>query len=366
MSGGDARIPVTVLTGFLGSGKTTLLQRLLTGDEGSRVAVMINELGEVGLDHLLVKSVTETAIVLQNGCICCTIRSDLQQGLRDLIDGRSRGEVPPFDRVVVETTGLADPVPIAQTLTGDAMLMRQARLANIITTVDALFGADQLDTHEESRRQAAIADRLVLTKTDLALPEQTTLARARLKALNPMAILIDNQEHAQLWPLLFNMDPFNPESKSDEVKEWLKRLPELEHDGRHHGHDHDHDDHDDDHHDHEEHDRHYHDALHENGIHTFAIRTEEPLDWTAFAVWLSALVHRHGSNILRIKGLLDVPMAKGPVVLNTVQKYITPPLHLDEWPDDDHSSRIVFIVQQLPVEKIRASFMRFMENCRNG
>lgn len=356
MSGDDRRIPVTVLTGFLGSGKTTLLQRLLTSEEGSRVAVMINELGEIGLDHLLVKSVTETAIVLQNGCICCTIRSDLQQGLRDLIDGRSRGEVPPFDRVVVETTGLADPVPIAQTLTGDAMLMRQVRLANIITTVDALFGADQFDAHEESRRQAAIADRLVLTKTDLATQEQSDLARARLKALNPMAILVDNQERSQLWPILFTMDPFDPESKSDEVKEWLKRLPALERDEHHHEQEHDHN----------ENHRHYHNELHENGIHTFAIRTKDPLDWTAFAVWLSALVHRHGSNILRIKGLLDVPMAKGPVVLNTVQKYITPPLHLDEWPDDDHSSRIVFIVQELPVEKIRASFTRFMENYRDS
>ena len=328
------RIPVTVLTGFLGSGKTTLLQGLLEGDSGARVAVLINELGEVGLDHLLVKNVTETAVVLQNGCVCCTIRSDLQKGLRDLIDGRSRGDVPPFDRVLLETTGLADPVPIAQTLTADAMLRRQVRLANIITTVDALFGMEQLDTHGESRRQAAIADRLVLTKTDLAEPEQVRSLRRKLESVNPMAMMLDAFRDRPLWPVLLDMDPFDPQTKTEEVRAWLARLPAAEEEGHHH---------------------------HDDSIRTFAVRTERRLDWTAFAVWLSALVHRHGSKILRIKGLLDVPGARGPVVLHTVQRYITPPMHLDAWPDDDHSSRLVFIVQGLPVKKIRDSLDRFLD-----
>ncbi len=338
------RAPVTVLTGFLGSGKTTLLQKLLTGEEGRRVAVLINELGEIGLDHLFALNVTETAVVLQNGCICCTIREDLQKGLRDLIDGRSRGDVPPFDRILLETTGLADPVPIAQTLTSDLMLLRQVRLANIITTVDALFGEEQLDAHQESRKQAAIADRLVVTKTDLAEPDRVLRIKEKLTALNPMAMLLESSDKSSLWPVLFDIDPFSPETKSEEVKNWLSRLPELEH----HKHEHSHD--------HESHHHRYHDE----GILTFAVRTDQPLDWTAFAVWLSALVHRYGSDILRIKGLLNVPGARGPVVLNTAQKYITPPLHLDEWPDEDHSSRIVFIVQNLDSEKIRESFDLFM------
>ncbi|MDR1518879.1 MAG: GTP-binding protein [Planctomycetota bacterium] len=343
------RVPVTVLTGFLGSGKTTLLQKLLTGDEGPRVAVLINELGEVGLDHLFVRNVAETAVALRNGCICCTIREDLRKGLRDLIDGRSRGNVPPFDRILLETTGLADPVPIAQTLTGDPMLLRQVRLANVVTTVDALFGAEQLDTHEESRKQAAIADRLVVTKTDLAGPERVRRVGEKLTALNPMAMLLESRDGASLWPVLFDIDPFNPETKSEEVRNWLRRLPEIEN----RGHDYDHD------HGHEYGDGHRR-AHHGKAITTFSVRTEKPLDWTAFAVWLSALVHRHGKNILRIKGLLNVPGARGPVVLNTVQKYITPPTHLDEWPDDDRSSRIVFIAQNLPAEKIRESFGLFM------
>ncbi len=170
------------------------------------------------------------------------MREDLQTGLRELIDGRSRGIVAPFDRVVVETTGLADPTPIAQTLDGDIMLRRQVRLANIITTIDAVFGAEQLDTHEESLRQAAIADRLVLTKTDIATPEQTALAREKIHKVNPMAIVLDSNSSESLWPMLFDIDPFNPETKSAEVQAWLNRLPEiaaadLEH-GEHHHHHH--------------------------------------------------------------------------------------------------------------------------------
>ncbi|MCC8026871.1 MAG: GTP-binding protein [Clostridium sp.] len=353
----DKRIPVTVLTGFLGSGKTTLLQRLLNCEEGAGVAVMINELGEVALDHLFVQKLTESTIVLKNGCICCTMREDLQTGLRELIDGRSRGIVAPFDRVVVETTGLADPTPIAQTLDGDIMLRRQVRLANIITTIDAVFGAEQLDTHEESLRQAAIADRLVLTKTDIATPEQTALAREKIHKVNPMAIVLDSNSSESLWPMLFDIDPFNPETKSAEVQAWLNRLPEIaaadsEH-GEHHHHHHGGED---------EHIHHYHEGFHhdENEIQTFSIRTEKPLNWTAFAIWLSALVHRYGTKILRIKGLLNVPGALGPVVLNTVQSHITPPMHLDEWPDEDRSSRIVFIVQGISPKMVQTSLEHFL------
>jgi G3E family GTPase len=327
----SSRVPVTVLTGFLGSGKTTLLQRLLRAEGGQNVAVLINELGEIGLDHLLVKAVTETAVVLQNGCICCTIRSDLQRGLRDLIDGRSRGDVPPFDRILLETTGLADPFPIVQTVANDLMLRRQVRLANIVTTVDVLNGADQLDSHDESRRQAVIADRLVLTKTDLVPAERATALHSRLSALNPTAIVYDAQVETSLWDVLLGSDSFDETTRTSETRRWLRCLPAI-------------------------------DAAedvvrsrHEEDIHTFSIRVERPIDWTVFGVWLSALVHRHGAKILRIKGLLDVPDANGPVVLNTVQRHIHPPFHLDAWPDQDRASRLVFIVKGLDPDNIRRS-----------
>lgn len=336
------RIPVTVLTGFLGSGKTTLLQTLLNCKEGSGVAVMINELGEVALDHLFVQKLTESAIVLKNGCICCTIREDLQTGLRELIDGLYSKTVAPFNRIVIETTGLADPTPIAMTLDSDLMLRRQVRLANIISTVDAIFGAEQIDTHEESLRQAAIADRIVLTKTDIATSKQISLVKEKIHKVNSTAMILDANKEKSLWHLLFDIDPFDPNTKSSEVQQWLKNLPDIKTvDSEHH----------------------YHEEYHnnDNDIQTFSIRTEEPLNWTAFAIWLSALLHRYGKNILRIKGLLNIPGALGPVVLNTVQSHITPPMHLDEWPDEDRSSRIVFIVQGVSPNMIRNSLDTFLK-----
>lgn len=345
----DERIPVTVLTGFLGSGKTTLLQRLLSGEEGAGVAVLMNELGEVSLDNLYIQKMTETTLVLKNGCVCCSMRSDLQKGLRELIDGRTAGTVPPFTRILIETTGLADPTPIAQTLVGDLMLRRQVRLANIITTIDAIFGAGQIDTHAESMRQAAIADRLVLTKTDIAEPEQIEQAKKKIHQVNPVAMVLDANEEESLWPMLFDIDPFNPDTKSAEVQAWLKCLPKIHVAGGHriHGE--------------TEHVHHYHEEHHEEGdIQTFSIRTEKPLNWTAFCIWLSALIHRHGPQLLRIKGLLNVPDALGPVVLNTVQSHITPPMHLEEWPNEDHSSRIVFIVQGISPDLVEYSLRRFL------
>lgn len=346
----DERIPVTVLTGFLGSGKTTLLQRLLTGEEGAGVAVLMNELGEVSLDHLFVQEMTETTLVLKNGCVCCSMREDLQKGLRNLIDGRYMGTVPSFNRILIETTGLADPTPIAQTLVGDLMLRRQVRLANVITTVDAIFGADQIDTHPESMRQAAIADRLVLTKTDIADEEQIARAIAKMHQVNPVAMVIDANEEDALWNKLFDIDPFDPKTKSEEVQAWLSRLPKIRIAGR------------------KKTDgeqsriRQYHQEKYEKQeeIQTFSIRTDKPLNWTAFCIWLSALIHRHGPKLLRIKGLLNVPGARGPVVLNTVQSHITPPTHLEEWPDEDCSSRIVFIVQGIDPEMVEYSLRKFL------
>lgn len=365
----DERVPVTVLTGFLGSGKTTLLQRLLDHASGAGVAVLINELGEIALDHLFVQTITETAVVMKNGCICCSIRDDLQQGIRELFDGLYQGSIPPFKRILIETTGLADPTPIAQTLSGDPMLLRQTRLANIITTVDAIFGAEQLSEHEENLRQAALADRIVLTKTDIARPEQVEATLRRVRAINPLAMVIDAKAEQDLWSLLLDIDPFDARTKSADARAWLAQAAELspahahgeEAGGENAGKG-----------EHSETAAHehgaepgaqaYHRAWHgdANAVATFALRTEEPINWTAFAIWLSALVHKHGKKILRIKGLLNVPGAKGAVVLNTVQSHITPPVHLEQWPDEDRASRLVFIVQGVDPALVRRSMEVFL------
>ena len=331
-----SRIPVTVLTGFLGSGKTTLLQRLLQDEEGRNAAVLINEFGEIGLDHLIVKAVADSAVVLQNGCICCTIRSDLRQGLRDLIDGRSWGDVPPFDRVLLETTGLADPLPIVQTVARDPMLSRQTRLANIVTTIDALNGADQLDRFEESRNQTAAADRLVLTKTDLASSERIVGLRSLLAEMNPIATITDGQDDSSPWKTLIGSDTSHENTPGDETLRWLRCVPALEAKGD------------------------LANARHTAGVRSFSVRIGRPVDWTAFGVWLSALTYRYGEQILRIKGLLNVQDAYGPVVLNAVQRHVHPPFHLDAWPDEDRTSRLVFIVQGVDPDMLKRSLDRVL------
>src|SRR5882724_9814021 len=337
MTGDGSRLPVTVLTGFLGSGKTTLLRRLLSAPDMAGTAVLINELGEVGLDHLLVRAVHEGAVLLQNGCLCCSLRGDLQRGLRDLLDGRSAARLPDFDRVVIETTGLADPAPIIHTLIADPMLRHQVHLSNVVATVDGVHGRAQLDTHGESLRQAAMADRIVITKSDIAAPGAIDRLRSRLGQVNATAALIDAQADLLRPAQLLSEGIADPATRLAEVRRWLA-LPAADVDS------HDHDA-----------------APHHAGVRTFSLRIEEPVDWTAFGVWLTSLLYCHGRRVLRVKGLLNVAdLPERPVVLHGVQTVIHPPTHLDAWPDDDRASRLVFIVEGLDPAAIRRSMAIFL------
>ena len=212
-----SRIPVSVLTGFLGSGKTTLLSRLVRDPAMAKAAVIINEFGEIGLDHLLVEKADENTVLMESGCLCCTMRSDIIETLRDLDSRRSRGEVPDFDRVVIETTGLADPAPILHTIMTDPLVAGRFCLAGVVATVDAVLGLQQLARHEESLKQAALADCLVITKADIAEPDEVATLQARLKQLNPGAEQVVSQSSGLDPSLFFSTGPYLAEEKSEQV-----------------------------------------------------------------------------------------------------------------------------------------------------
>jgi len=333
-------IPVNLLTGFLGSGKTTLLQRLLRSPELGRTAVLINEFGEVGLDHILLERLDEETVLLQSGCLCCTIRGDLSAAIRDLYDRRERGKVPPFDRLVIETTGLADPAPIVATLTADPVICHHFRLGNIVTVVDAVNGLGNLATFEESRKQAAVADRLVISKSDIADADAVLRLSRTLQQLNPAAIRVDAMRAPPRAYDLLASDVYDPKNKTAEVQGWLARElaaePVVE--GGHDGHD---------------------VNRHGRDIIAFCVTLDEPLEWSAFAVWLTMLVNRHGDRLLRVKGLLDIVGSATPVVIHGVQHTIHAPSHLSAWPEGKRQSRIVFITRGMEREQVTASLAAF-------
>jgi G3E family GTPase len=303
------KTPVTLVTGFLGSGKTTLISRLLAHPDMGETAVIVNELGEVGIDHHLLRRVDERTVLLNSGCVCCTLRGDLADELRDLDSRRARGEIPAFRRVVVETTGLADPAPIVYTLAAEPVVRHQFELDAIVATVDARNGL----VEEESVKQAAVADVLVVTKVDVATPDGL---EARLRALNPGADVVEaafgDVEPARLFG----------RSRSDP-----RNFPSAG--GHAHG-----------------------------DVRAFCLVLERPLDWTAFGIWLTMLLQARGGDLFRVKGLLDVG-AEGPLLLNGVQHVVHPPEHLDAWPDDDRRSRIVFIGRGLAPEAVERSLLAF-------
>lgn len=329
-------VAVTVLTGFLGSGKTTLLNHLLNDPDLGQVAILINEFGDVSIDHLLVEQVDESTVLLESGCICCSVRSDLVDAMRGLITKRADGRVPPFDRLVIETTGLADPAPIVHTLMSDPIIAGQFRLDGLVTTVDAVLGAKTLDTYPEAIKQAAIADRIVITKCDLA--DALVSLENRLKDLNPAAPVLHSTQGNIRASDLIDAGLFDAEFVPH-ADRWLGDEEIKHHD--HHGHG-------------------EREHAHDSAIRTFVLEAEGAIDFMAFQEWLETLLATQGANILRMKGLLDVDGVDRPVAVHGVQHVFHPPAALPSWDGIDKRSRLVFITKNLSEQAVRDTFAAHM------
>lgn len=357
----DDVVAISLITGYLGSGKTTLLNRLLQHPEIEETAVLINEFGEIGLDHLLVAELSEDVVLLSSGCICCTIQGELVDSLKGLYMKRLAGQVPEFKRVIIETTGLADPIPIITCLMKDPLFKHSYRLESLVTTVDAIYGDQQLDAHPEAVRQAAVADRIIITKTDLATETSVGELRHRLARLNPGAVIITAQ-HGQVSPnRLFDASLYDPKTKTIEVQRWLNEEaydpgPEGSDDGHEHGPG--------------VHGGHDHGKIdvnrHDDHIVSFCITLDQPVDWLAFLDWYEDLANEKGEHLLRVKGIINVAGRKEPYVINCVQATRHTPIRLPAWPDDDHRSRIVFITQDLPRSAIEPSLLETLASVERG
>jgi len=323
--------PVTLITGFLGSGKTTLLQRLLREPAFSDTAVLINEFGEIALDHHLLERIDQTMVLLQSGCLCCTIRGELATAIKDLHSKRERGVVPPFRRLVIEGTGLADPFPILSTVQADPVVRHHFRLGNVITTVDAVNAMHQLNSQPESVKQVAVADRLILTKTDLVAGETVHLLVERLRRINPTAPLWRGADRAIDVGALLSNDALDGDRAE---RGWQAHLSPARH-------------------------GHVHGNHHDDDIRAVALSWDQPVDWAMFGIWLTMLLHRHGNEVLRVKGILNVADAETPVVVHGVQHLVHPPTHMSAWPDAERRSRLVFIVKGLAPAAIERSLRAF-------
>jgi G3E family GTPase len=337
-------IPVTLLTGFLGSGKTTVLNHVLKEPGMAATAVIVNEFGEVGLDHLLVERSSEDVVLLNSGCLCCTVRGDIVDTLTNLFVDRVKAKVPYFTRVAIETTGLADPAPILHTLMTDPIVAVRYMLDGVVTTVDAVNGAGTLDKQPEAVKQAAVADRLLLTKSDLAEPAVRKAIEGRLKALNPSAPIVPVAQGAVDPALLFNIGFYDPVTKSADVRRWLR--DEAFESGDDHEHEHLHPD----------------VNRHDDRIRAFCITRERPISWDALSAWLDTLATMRGDDLLRLKAIVALSdRPDQPVVLHGVQHLFHPPVLLPEWPSEDHRTRMVFITRDLPREAIERTLAAFAD-----
>ena len=342
--------PLYLLTGFLGSGKTTLLNHLLGRDDMANTLVIINEFGEIGLDHLLVAHSNEDAVVeMSSGCLCCTIRGDLVKTLSDAGWRFSREGQRQFDRVIIETTGLADPVPIIHTLMTDAKLAELYQLNGIVTVVDQCNGHSTLDNHDEAVKQVAMASKLVLSKPDQSSAETQTQLQQRLQRINPTAEQLPVEHGVVDAARLFDGSRYDPRQPQLDALNWIGQTTKspvfrplttkpaglLEHD---HSHDHDHDV-----------------NRHSDDIKAYCYRFSTPFALPMIFAWLESLLGLTGPNMLRVKGVINVEGQRGPVVIHGVQHIFHPPVYLDEWPDDDHDSRLVFITRKIPEHLIQAT-----------
>jgi G3E family GTPase len=308
-----AKIPVTVVTGFLGAGKTTLLKRFLASPEGQGTAVIVNEFGAVGIDDALVRDSADETVLLGNGCVCCITRTDLQAALRRLVFDRERGTVQPFGRVVIETSGLADPGPILQTFSTDRALGGEFHIDVVLTVVDAVTGEASLDGAAEARKQVILADRLVVSKTDIADAGTVERLTRHLQQLNPRAS-IDIAVSGALDPQRV-VAPIAGE-RSGFVAE----------------------------------------AAHSDGVTSFVVEHDKPIEWLGFARAMETLIALRGADLLRVKGILNVAGCQGPVLVQYVQHLAHPPVELETWPDKNRNGRIVFITRNIPQQKVRDLF----------
>jgi G3E family GTPase len=342
-------IPLTVLTGFLGAGKTSLLNRLVQDPALAGTAVIINEFGEIGLDHLLVKTIDDNMVLLQSGCLCCTMRGDLVTALENLLRDLDNGRID-FHRVILETTGLADPAPVLQTAMAHPYLVMRYRLDGVITVVDAVNGAATLDAHMESVKQVAVADRIVLTKTDLIdTPERRQGKEqllARLHALNPAAVILDAAANEATAEQLVACGLFDPDRKIPDVARWLAEEAYADAARGDHGHHHDH---------------HHDPNRHDERIRAFTLATETPIPAATFEMFIDLVRSLHGPKLLRLKGIVKLAESPGePLVIHGVQHVMHPPVRLERWPDGDERTRIVLITRDLEPEAVMRLFDAFV------